>query len=56
VFIIFQDFAAEGVDFRHDAALHALGIGVDIDYLFGFFAADSDNVFLTLSARARQKP
>jgi voltage-gated potassium channel len=54
-FIISQGFASEVVDFRDDAALHALGIGVDIDYLFCFFAADSDNVFLTISARALDK-
>jgi len=50
-----QGFQAEVVDFRDDSALHALGIGVDINYLFCFFAADSDNVFLTISARALDK-
>jgi len=54
-FIADQGFAAEVIDFRDDSALHTLGIGVDIDYLFCFFAADSDNVFLTLSARALDK-
>jgi voltage-gated potassium channel len=54
-FIGAQGFTSQIVDFRDDGALHALGIGVDIDYLFCFFAADSDNVFLTLSARALDK-
>lgn len=50
-----QGFASEVIDFRDDGALHALGIGVDIDYLFCFFADDADNVFLTISARALDK-
>lgn len=50
-----QGFASEVIDFRDDSALHRLGIGVDIDYLYCFFAADSDNVFLTISARALDK-
>jgi voltage-gated potassium channel len=54
-FISAQGFASEVVDFRDDGALHALGIGVDIDYLFCLFAADSDNVFLAISARALDK-
>jgi voltage-gated potassium channel len=54
-FITAQGFVSEVIDFRDDGALHALGIGVDVDYLFCFFAADSDNVFLTISARALDK-
>jgi voltage-gated potassium channel len=50
-----KGFAAEGIDFRNDDELRAIGIGTDIDYLFCFFAADSDNVFLTISARAIDK-
>jgi len=50
-----QGFASEVIDFRDDGELHALGVGVDIDYLFCLFVADSDNVFLTLSARALDK-
>lgn len=50
-----EGFVAEVIDFRDDGALHTLGIGVDVDYLFCFFAADADNVFLTLSARALDK-
>jgi voltage-gated potassium channel len=45
-------FASSVTDFRDDGELHAVGIGVDVDILFCFFAADSDNVFLTISARA----
>ncbi|MDD5274902.1 MAG: NAD-binding protein [Methylovulum sp.] len=40
------------VDFRNDDDLRAIGIGIDIDILFCFFPKDSDNVFLTISARA----
>lgn len=40
------------VDFRNDDDLRAIGIGTDIDILFCFFPKDSDNVFLTISARA----
>ncbi len=39
-------------DFRSDDDLRAVGIGRDIDTLFCFFEEDSQNVFLTLSARA----
>ena len=52
--------AAEGftscvTDFRNDDALKAMGIGVDVDILFCFYPTDSDNVFLTISARAMTK-
>jgi voltage-gated potassium channel len=50
-----QGFFAEVIDFRNDDELRAIGIGTHIDYLFCFFAADSDNVFLTISARALDK-
>ncbi|MGR9037437.1 MAG: NAD-binding protein, partial [Gammaproteobacteria bacterium] len=40
------------IDFRDDDALRSIGIGDDIDVLFCFFKADSDNVFLTISARS----
>jgi len=48
-------FNSAVVDFRNDDALKALGIGVDIDILFCFYPKDSDNVFLTISARAMAK-
>lgn len=50
-----QGFEATVLDFRNDDDLKALGIGLDIDVLFCFFPKDSDNVFLTISARALDK-
>lgn len=47
-----QGYEAAVCDFRNDDALRSIGIGVDIDFLFCFFMADSDNVFLTISARS----
>lgn len=55
LFIAEKGFATSVTDFRDDGALHAIGIGVDVETLFCFFAADSDNVFLTISARALDK-
>lgn len=52
LFIAEKGFSTSLTDFLDDGALHAIGIGVDVDTLFCFFAADSDNVFLTISARA----
>jgi voltage-gated potassium channel len=43
------------IDFRSDEALKSIGIGSHIDTLFCFLDQDSDNVFLTLSARALDK-
>lgn len=54
-FIKEHGFPVGLVDFRNDDELKAIGIGSDINYLFCFFAADSDNVFLTISARAIDK-
>lgn len=50
-----RGFATKVLDFRNDEALKSLGIGVDIDIVFCFYPRDSDNVFLTLSARAIDK-
>lgn len=50
-----QGFEATVLDFRNDDDLKAIGIGRDIDVLFCFFPKDSDNVFLTISARALDK-
>ncbi|PPD36272.1 MAG: potassium transporter TrkA [Methylomonas sp.] len=47
-----QGFEANILDFRNDDDLKAIGIGGDIEVLFCFFPKDSDNVFLTISARA----
>ena len=43
------------IDFRSDDDLKSIGIGVNIDTVLCFFDEDSDNVFLTLSARALDK-
>ncbi len=48
-------FETATIDFRSDDDLKLIGIGSTIDTLFCFFAEDSDNVFLTLSARALDK-
>ena len=45
-------FQAVLADFRSDEDLRTVGVGRDIDTLFCFFEEDSQNVFLTLSARA----
>jgi voltage-gated potassium channel len=50
-----KGYPAEVIDFRNDDDLRSIGIGSIIDYLFCFFPADSDNVFLTISARAIDK-
>jgi voltage-gated potassium channel len=50
-----QGFETKIIDFRNDDALRSIGIGVDVDILFCFYPRDSDNVFLTISARAIDK-
>jgi len=50
-----QGFDAQAIDFRNDDDLKSIGIGSNIDIIFCFFTADSDNVFLTISARAMAK-
>ncbi|MGZ8226689.1 MAG: potassium channel family protein [Methylococcaceae bacterium] len=40
------------IDFRNDDALKSIGIGANIDIIFCFYPTDSDNVFLTISARS----
>ncbi len=47
-----QGFESQAIDFRNDDELKAIGIGSGINIVFCFFPADSDNVFLTISARA----
>ena len=47
-----QGYVTEMIDFRDDNALKAIGIGSHIDTMFCLFPNDSDNVFLTISARA----
>jgi voltage-gated potassium channel len=43
------------IDFRSDEALSSIGMGKDLDIIFCFLPEDSENVFLTLSARALDK-
>jgi voltage-gated potassium channel len=50
-----QGFETTIIDFRNDEALKSIGIGSSIDIIFCFYPTDSDNVFLTLSARALDK-
>jgi voltage-gated potassium channel len=50
-----KGFETNIIDFRNDDALRSIGIGADVDILFCFYPRDSDNVFLTLSARAIDK-
>lgn len=47
-----RGFEALLVDHRNDEVLRSIGIGRDIDAIFCFFPDDSENVFLTISARA----
>lgn len=47
-----QGLTTADIDFRNDDALQSVGIGSSIDTVFCFFEDDSENVFLTLSARA----
>lgn len=48
-------FETANIDFRSDEDLISVGIGSQIETLFCFFEEDSENVFLTLSARALDK-
>ncbi len=45
-------YSALSIDFRSDEDLRSIGIGGKVKQLFCFLPEDSDNVFLTLSARA----
>lgn len=45
-------FATEVIDFADDTQLRKLGIGRDIGTVFCLLPEDSENVFLTISARA----
>jgi len=50
-----QGFDTTMIDFRNDESLRSVGIGSSIDIIFCFYPTDSDNVFLTISARAIDK-
>lgn len=45
-------YATADIDFRFDEDLKAIGLGKHIDTIFCFLPEDSENVFLTISARA----
>lgn len=45
-------YATANIDFRSDDDLKAVGLGKHIDTIFCFLPEDSENVFLTISARA----
>ena len=47
-----KGFDVQVIDFRNDDELRSVGIGTDVDIVFCFYPRDSDNVFLTISARA----
>lgn len=47
-----KGFSAKHVDYRDDESLRALGIGRDVGLIFCLLPQDSQNVFLTISARA----
>lgn len=50
-----KQLPAQQMDYRQDDNLIALGIGSQVETLFCFLENDSENVFLTLSARALDK-
>lgn len=50
-----EGFDIAAIDFRSDEALYEIGIGGDIKMIFCFLPEDSENVFLTISARSMDK-
>ncbi|MEI7839965.1 MAG: NAD-binding protein [Methylococcaceae bacterium] len=50
-----KGFETRVIDFRDDDNLVSVGIGSSVDIIFCFYPKDSDNVFLTISARAIDK-
>ncbi len=47
-----KGFSTAVIDFRNDEDLKNIGLGKTIDTIFCFLSEDSENVFLTISARA----
>ena len=47
-----KGFRTTHIDYRDDESLRALGIGRDVGLIFCLLPQDSQNVFLTISARA----
>ena len=50
-----KGFETRIIDFRNDEDLQSVGIGTTVDIIFCFYPKDSDNVFLTISARAMDR-
>jgi voltage-gated potassium channel len=50
-----KGFETRVLDFRNDEDLLSIGIGTSVDIIFCFYPKDSDNVFLTISARSLDK-
>ena len=50
-----KGFETQIIDFKNDDDLFLVGIGTNVDIIFCFYPTDSDNVFLTISARAMDK-
>ncbi len=50
-----KELPAQLMDYRQDDDLIAFGIGSSVETLFCFLESDSENVFLTLSARSLDK-
>ncbi len=50
-----KGFETQIIDFKNDDDLLSVGIGTNVDIIFCFYPTDSDNVFLTISARAMDK-
>lgn len=50
-----KGFKTQILDFRNDDDLISVGVGTNVDIIFCFYPKDSDNVFLTISARALDK-
>ncbi len=50
-----KGFKTRILDFRNDDDLISIGIGTTADIIFCFYPKDSDNVFLTISARSLDK-
>ena len=50
-----KGFETQIIDFKNDDDLSLVGIGTNVDIIFCFYPTDSDNVFLTISARAMDK-
>lgn len=50
-----KELPAQLMDYRQDENLITLGIGSSVETIFCFLESDSENVFLTLSARVLDK-